>query len=257
MMGEDISRFRVGRVFISRITPAKAVEKIEETIRDRRKEYICISTARTVNTANKDVAYQKVMAGSMLNTTDGMPLVWAARLWGLKDVERTMGPALFNTILSSGKPYKHFLIGDTDDTLASVTKRYSEEFGTQIVGAVSPPFCDVEDFDFEGYAQQINDSNADIVWVSMTAPKQDFFSAKILPLLKDGVVCIGVGAAFRYNLKTYKEPSKLVQKLGLTSFLLRGANLKTVKKWFAIGLGITPCLIDIVFRRITGKKYYE
>ena len=112
MMGEDTSRFRVGKVFISRITPKKAVEKIEEAIQEGRREYVCISTARTVNTANKDVAYQKVMAGSMLNTTDGMPLVWAARLWGLKDVERTMGPALFDTMLSSGKPYKHFLIVD-------------------------------------------------------------------------------------------------------------------------------------------------
>lgn len=257
MMEQDKSRFRVGKVFISRITPTKAVGKIEETIQEARKGYICISTARTVNTANEDAAYREVMANSMLNTTDGMPLVWAARLWGLKDVERTMGPALFDTMLSSGKPYKHFLIGDTDETLAAVTKRYSEEFGAQIVGTVSPPFCDVEDFDYEGYAQQINDSDADIVWVSMTAPKQDFFSAKILPLLKDGIVCIGVGAAFRYNLKTYKEPNKLVQKLGLTSFLLRGTNLKTLRKWFSIGFGITPCLIDIVFRRIKGKKYYE
>lgn len=257
MMGEDTSRFRVGKVFISRITPKKAVEKIEEAIQEGRREYVCISTARTVNTANKDVAYQKVMAGSMLNTTDGMPLVWAARLWGLKDVERTMGPTLFNTMLSSGKPYKHFLIGDTDETLVAVTKRYSDEFGSQIVGVISPPFCNVEDFDYENYAQRINDSDADIVWVSMTAPKQDFFSAKILPLLKNGVVCIGVGAAFRYNLNTYKEPNKLVQKLGLTSFLLRGASLKTLKKWFSIGFGITPCLIDIVFRRIKGKKYYE
>lgn len=256
-MREDTSKFRVGKVFISRITPAKAVEKIDEAIHEGRKEYICISTARTVNTANKDAAYREVMTNSMLNTTDGMPLVWAARLWGLKDVERTMGPALFNTMLSSGKPYKHFLIGDTNDTLDAVTKRYSDEFGAQIVGTVSPPFCSVEEFDYEGYAQQINDSDADIVWVSMTAPKQDFFSAKILPLLKDGIVCIGVGAAFRYNLKTYKEPSKLVQKLGLTSFLLRGASLKTLKKWFSIGFGITPCLIEIVFRRIKGKKYYE
>lgn len=256
-MEQDKSRFRVGKVFISRITPTKAVGKIEETIQEARKGYICISTARTVNTANNDTAYREVMANSMLNTTDGMPLVWAARLWGLKDVERTMGPALFDTMLSSGKPYKHFLIGDTAETLAAVTKRYSEEFGAQIVGTVSPPFCNVEDFDYEGYAQQINDSDADIVWVSMTAPKQDFFSAKILPLLKDGIVCIGVGAAFRYNLKTYKEPNKLVQKLGLTSFLLRGTNLKTLRKWFSIGFGITPCLIDIVFRRIKGKKYYE
>lgn len=256
-MEQDKSRYRVGKVFISRITPAKAVEKVEEAIREGRKEYICISTARTVNTANRDDAYQKVMANSMLNTTDGMPLVWAARLWGLKDVERTMGPALFDTILSNGKPYRHFLIGDTDETLAGVAKRYGDEFGAQIVGTVSPPFCNVEDFDYKYYAQLINSSDADIVWVSMTAPKQDFFSAKILPLLKDGVVCIGVGAAFRYNLKTYKEPNKLVQRLGLTSFLLRGANLKTLRKWFSIGFGITPCLIDIVFRRIIGKKYYE
>ena len=256
-MGQNRNRFRVGKVFVSRITPSKAIEEIEEAIRNGRKEYICISTARTVNTANKDVAYRKVMDNSMLNTTDGMPLVWAARLWGLKDVERTMGPALFDTMLTSGKPYRHFLIGDTDETLAGVTKRYSDDFGAKIVGTVSPPFCNVNDFDYKGYAQLINNSDADIVWVSMTAPKQDFFSSMILPLLKDGVVCIGVGAAFRYNLKTYKEPSKLVQKLGLTSFLLRGASFKTLKKWFSIGFGITPCLIDIVFRRIKGLKYYE
>ncbi|MGN0033248.1 MAG: WecB/TagA/CpsF family glycosyltransferase [Candidatus Limimorpha sp.] len=256
-MEQDKSRFRVGKVFISRITPDKAVEKIEEAIKEGRREYICISTARTVNTANSDAAYREVMANSMLNTTDGMPLVWAAKLWGLKDVERTMGPALFNTMLSNGKSYKHFLVGDTDEILAAVSERYSKEYGAQIVGTVSPPFCKVEEFDYEGYAEKINQSDADIVWVSMTAPKQDFFSAKILPLLKNGIVCIGVGAAFRYNLKDYKEPNKLIQKLGLTSFVLRGTKLATIKKWFAIGFGITPCLVDIVVRRIKGIKYYE
>lgn len=256
-MKQDKSRFRVGKVFISRITPTKAIEKIDEAIKEGRREYICISTARTVNTANGDATYRKVMENSMLNTTDGMPLVWAAKLWGLKDVERTMGPALFNTMLSNGKPYKHFLIGDTEETLADVSRRYEKEYGAQIVGTVSPPFCKVEDFDYDGYAKKINESNADIVWVSMTAPKQDFFSSIILPKLKKGVVCIGVGAAFRYNLKDYKEPSKVVQKLGLTSFVLRGAKIKTVKKWFSIGFGFMPCLLAIVFRRIIGKKYYE
>ncbi len=256
-MKQDKSRFRVGKVYISRITPAKAVEKIDEAIREGRKEYICISTARTVNTANGDAEYREVMEHSMLNTTDGMPLVWAAKLWGLKDVERTMGPALFNTILSSGKPYKHFLIGDTDEILAEVSERYAKEYGAQIVGTVSPPFCNVDEFDYTGYAGKINQSDADIVWISMTAPKQDFFSERILHLLKSGIVCIGVGAAFRYNLKAYKEPSNVVQKLGLTSFVLRGTNVKSLKKWFAIGFGIMPCLINILFRRLKGVKYYE
>lgn len=256
-MEPDKTRFRVGKVFISRITPAKAVEKIERAIHDGCREYVCISTARTVNTANGDPAYREVMAHSMLNTTDGMPLVWAARLWGLKDVERTMGPALFNTMLSSRKPYKHFLIGDMDETLAAVSERYTKEYGAQIVGAVSPPFCKVEEFDYNAYAKMINESDADIVWVSMTAPKQDFFSAAILPKLKNGIVCIGVGAAFRYNLKDYKEPNPLIQKLGLTSFVLRGTKLRTVKKWFGIGFGILPSLLGIVVRRISGKKYYE
>lgn len=256
-MEQDKSRYRVGKVFISRITPERAVEKIETVIREGRKEYICISTARTVNTANNDADYRDVMSNSMLNTTDGMPLVWAAKLWGLKDVERTMGPSLFNTMLSSGKPYKHFLIGDTDEILLAVSERYSKEYGAQIVGTISPPFCTVDEFDYKGYAEKINLSDADIVWVSMTAPKQDFFSAKILPLLKPGIVCIGVGAAFRYNLKAYKEPNKVIQKLGLTSFVLRGAKLRTVKKWFSIGFRITPCLMNIVIRRMKGIKYYE
>lgn len=249
--------FRIGRVRISVTDEKSAINTIKETIRRGEKGYVCISTARTVNTANIDAAYCEVMNHSMMNTMDGMPLVWAAKLWGLKNVKRTMGPALFNTMLSNGKPFKHFLIGDTEETLAAVSERYRKEYSAQIVGAISPPFCHVDEFDYKSYADKINKSGADIVWVSMTAPKQDFFSAKILPLLKDGIVCIGVGAAFRYNLKTYKEPNKVIQKLGLTSFVLRGVKLKTVKKWFSIGFDIMPCLIDIVMRRIRGVKYYE
>mgnify|MGYP004438712045 CR=1 FL=1 len=256
-MLQDKARFRVGKVFISCVTPQMAELKIDETLKSKGKEYICISTARTVNTANSDADYQKIMNNSLLNTTDGMPLIWCARLWGLKNVKRTMGPALFNSILSSGKPYRHFLIGDTIETLTEVTKHYTCKYGARIVGTVSPPFCRVDEFDYECYAEMINSAKADIVWVSMTAPKQDFFSAKILPLLDNGKVCIGVGAAFRYNLKGYKEPNKLVQNLGLTSFVLRGIKFSTIKKLFAIGLGILPCMVNIVYRRLIGKKYYE
>lgn len=257
MIKFDTSRFRVGKVFISRVTPEITEQEIDNTLRDGRKEYICISTARTVNTANSNDAYREIMNNSLLNTTDGMPLVWCARLWGLRDVKRTMGPALFNSLLSSNKKYRHFLIGDTEEVLNAVSQRYAKEYGALIVGTVSPPFCNVEDFDYSKYAQMINDAEADIVWVSMTAPKQDFFSARILPLLKNGIVCIGVGAAFRYNIKTYKEPNKIIQKLGLTSFVLRGIRVKTIKKWFGIGLGILPCMLNIWYRRFIGKKYYE
>ena len=249
------NKYRIGKVYISRTTPEKTIAAITTAVKERRNEYICVSNVRTVAYANKkeNKDYCDLMNNAFMCMPDGMPLVWMARLWGLKDVQRTVGPDLFTAMLNDKESgIKHFLLGDTEETLAQMKEKYATK-GANIVGSYSPPFCELDDFDYFGIAKQINDSNADIVWLSLRAPKQDFFAVRLLPLL-DKKVCIGVGAAFRFSLGQIKHPPKIIKKLGLTGLFWRKVDFKMVK-WLLIN-SIKLCCwsTDILFSRIFNKK---
>ena len=116
-------KYRIGKVFISRTTPDDALSRIRQAAAEGRNDYICISNVRTVAYANKkgNEAYRDLMNNAFMCTPDGMPLVWMARLWGLKDVQRTVGPDLFvKMIEDDANGCMHFLLGDTDETLSAM-----------------------------------------------------------------------------------------------------------------------------------------
>ncbi len=238
-----------------------AIQTIKEAIHKKVKGYVCISTLRTVPIANRDDSYQEVMENSLMNTPDGTPLVWCGHWWGLKQVQRACGPHIFPRMLKDKDPeLKHFFLGDTDDTLAALTKKATEEFGAQVVGSYSPPFAPLEEYDMEGIAKMINESGATIVWTSLRAPKQDYLDAKLTPYLKDGIVCVGVGAAFRAVIGGLRQPDGKLQKMGLAGlkFRRKGISRWQQTKWYIEHVGyLAKYFITINWRRMNGKKYYE
>jgi len=253
-------KYRIGKTYISITSPQNTINLIEEAVGKGISTYICVSNPRTVVFANKHRDYRDVMNNSFMNLPDAEPIVWAARLWGLKNVQRTMGPILFQEMITNPtNGLKHFLLGDTQETLNKLKEKCEKEYKSNIAGTVSPPFCDLNEYDFEAYAKIINESGADIVWISLRAPKQDFFAAKLFPML-DHKICISVGAAFRFFLGEYKMAPKIIKKLGLMG-LYWG---KKKQKFFPFLGGYlrdnVPYLFllsQIPLRRILGKKHYE
>lgn len=250
-------RFRIGRTYISCTNLEDAMQRIKEAVGEGMGGYICVSNPRTVTYATKHKEYREVMVNSLMNLPDAEPMYWAAKLWGLKEVKRTMGPIIFKEMLEeSTSGLKHYLLGDTDETLEKIRMKFE---GANIVGSYSPPFAPIEEYDLQSMAQRINESGADIVWVSLRAPKQDFLAVALKPYLKDKI-CIGVGAAFRFNLGEYKIAPPLIKKLGLMG-LWWG---KKDQKWLPFIWGYLKdnvpylfYLAAIPFRRLVGKKYWE
>lgn len=79
---------------------------------------------------------------------------------------------LFRNMLNDKKSgLKHFLLGDTEETLGKIKCTLDADNNTSVVGMVSPPFCKVDEYDYEGYVKQIRESVADVVWTSLGAPK--------------------------------------------------------------------------------------
>lgn len=253
--------FRVGRVRISVTDEEKAIQTIKEAVHRKQKGYVCVSTLRTVVIANKDDKYQEVMENSLMNTPDGTPLVWCGHWWGLKNVQRACGPHIFPRMLKDKDPeLKHFFLGDTDETLTALTKKATEEFGANVVGSYSPPFKPLEEYDIEGLATMINDSGATIVWTALRAPKQDILNSMVTPYLNEGIVLVGVGAAFRSVLGLLKQPDGVLQKIGLAGLKFKRPESSWRKEviWYLKhAFFLMRYFITINWRRLTGKKYYE
>lgn len=250
--------FRIGRTRIFVMSQKDAADKVKRLIYEDKKGYICISNMRTLVIANKDDTYHEVMENSLFNTPDGTPLVWCGKAWGIRSVERVCGPYLFDNLIEDRDPsLKHFFLGDTAETETKLKEKCEKEYGTQIVGMYSPPFLPLDEYDIEGIAKMINESGANIVWTSLRAPKQDYLNAMLVPFLNDGVLLIGVGAAFRYKLGELKAPAGILQKIGLAGLLFRREDSKIwaeLKWYFKHSYCFAKYFTSILIKRIKGQS---
>lgn len=253
--------YRVGKAPILVTSQEDAASRVKDLIRKGKKGYICISTLRTVVVANNEPKYLDVMENSLFNTPDGTPLVWCGRAWGIKQVERACGPHLFDDLLEDKDPsLKHFFLGDTEETEVKLKEKCEKEYGTQIVGMYSPPFAPLEEYDIRGIAKMINESGANIVWTSLRAPKQDYLNAMLAPYVNDGVVLIGVGAAFRYKIGELQSPDGVLQKIGLAGLLFRRKDsnpFDKIKWYLKHSYHMLKYILRIFGKRLLGKQYYE
>lgn len=249
--------YYIGRVPIAVSDYGKTIEYLHNTIMNGGKGYVCVSNMRTVTFANEDRNYFQTMEQSLLNVPDGTPLVWCARWWGLKNAHRVCGPILFEKMLADKEHgFKHFFLGDTDETLIALTKIIEEDDIAFVAGKYSPPFKPLEEYDFEGIARMIKDSGANVVWTSLRAPKQDYLGQTLAPLLNDGTVIVGVGAAFRAYLGELKvTDGGILQKIGLGGLTMvrNDAKFWTELKWyFKHTLVLIGYFCTIKWRKLRG-----
>ena len=151
-----------------------------------------------------------------LTLPDGMPLVWALRSWGETIQDRIYGPDFFELCLAKTQnSLKHYFYGSSEDTLDKLRQTITTRFpGTQIAGMYSPPFRQLTPEEEADILKTINESNADIVWVGLGAPKQELWIDRVAEKLTAPVVA-AVGAAFDFHAGTVAQAPDWMQNHGL------------------------------------------
>jgi N-acetylglucosaminyldiphosphoundecaprenol N-acetyl-beta-D-mannosaminyltransferase len=147
-----------------------------------------------------------VLEGAYFNSCDGGSIAaMASRLHKL-ELRAFTGPEIFAEYITQ-KEFRQVLLGNTEEMFEKVVKKVKQEIqeGTHLFH-IPLPFCSVEDFDYAGIAREIERLDADIIWVSLGAPKQEYFMQRLLPHLKRGLM-LGVGAAFAFYLGELKDYS--------------------------------------------------
>jgi N-acetylglucosaminyldiphosphoundecaprenol N-acetyl-beta-D-mannosaminyltransferase len=174
--------------------------------------------AWTISLADRDPDLADLLLSSSRNFPDGKPIVWSNRM--RRDGRRiprqqVPGPDVFERVFrGSTADVRHFLLGGSPEVLDALEQRLRHEFPqANIVGTISPPFRSQTPAETARQDDEIRTSSADIVWVGLGTPKQDFEAAR---LARDvGVVAVAVGAAFDFTAGSSKRAPAWMGRAGL------------------------------------------
>lgn len=183
----------------------KLHKRIEDCICEGGKGYVCFADANVLSIARKDTGYLMVLQGAMINSCDGGSIAAMVNRIHGTGVRAYNGPDLFEKYIGR-KEYRQLLLGNTEEKFLMIVEELKHRgLPFEHISHLAVPFANVEEFDYETIAKQVNDIDADIVWVSLGAPKQERFMALLFPYINRGVM-FGIGAAFNFYIGEIIQP---------------------------------------------------
>jgi N-acetylglucosaminyldiphosphoundecaprenol N-acetyl-beta-D-mannosaminyltransferase len=170
--------------------------------------------------ASRDTAFRDALLGADWLLPDGVGIVLAARLLGRPLDGRVTGTDLFEELHGRAselkRPLRVYLLGSTDHTLARVSERLVREHpDVQVAGVHSPPFAvSFTPEQDQLMVEAVNRARADVLWVSMTAPKQELWLARNRHRLNVSFAG-AVGAVFDFYTGKIPRSHPLARRMGL------------------------------------------
>ena len=174
-------------------------------------------TVHSLVEAAGDTALTRVFNTAGMAFTDGMPLVWVARLRGVGRAERVCGPDVMPALADRGRSggLRHYFLGGAPGTpealAASLGQRYP---GLVVVGTHSPPFRALSTDEEAALVSAINEVEPDVLWIGLGSPKQEFWAARLADRV-DAPLVLPVGAAFDFHSGRLRRAPTWMQRVGL------------------------------------------
>jgi N-acetylglucosaminyldiphosphoundecaprenol N-acetyl-beta-D-mannosaminyltransferase len=211
--------------------------------------HIAVVDGNVLRVANANPDYREFLNQSYANICDGKSISRIGNLiHGIK-LKRYCGPDFMEDLIRS-RFYKSMFLGATDSILNRLRNNLIQlDPAVEHMQFISLPMLDVDKFDYENIAECINADNPDIIWVSLGAPKQEFFIRRLEPLCRRGLF-VGVGAAFFFHsgLPQHSRPPVWVRKAGF-EWLYRSIKSRRI--------AARACLYMISLPRLVIKEIWK
>ena len=182
------------------------------------RSFVC-ANPHSMIVAEKDELFQEAIHDSDLVTPDGTGIVLASKILGGSIRQRVTGSDIFEGVcnkLNEIGGMSCFFLGSTEKTLIAIKEKMSEEYPNIVfAGSYSPPYKpEFNEKENRLMINAVNEVNPDVLWVGMTAPKQEKWVYQHKEHLK--VKFVGsVGAVFDFYIGQVKRSHPFMQKIGL------------------------------------------
>jgi len=173
--------------------------------------------AHSFNILRNDESFDKAIKSSDVLLPDGVSVVWAMRILTGKKLRKIAGADLFfyemdRVNATSGKC---FFLGSSEDTLTKIRRRAGIEYPNLQIFSYSPPYkSEFSEEDNKSMMEAVNNVKPDVLFVGMTAPKQEKWAHEHFNKLEVGHVCC-IGAVFDFYAGTVKRAPDWMIQIGL------------------------------------------
>lgn len=163
-----------------------------------------------------DPDFRDAVLANDLSIIDGMPIVWLARALGIPARERVCGCDLLDALMhQSSKRFSAFFFGATDEIGRRVQGRLDDDrSGLQCAGVYAPGFGSVESMSTPSIIETINQTDPDILVVSVSAKKGLLWLNRNEHLLSAPIVC-NLGATINFVAGSVRRAPACFRRYGL------------------------------------------
>ena len=167
-------------------------------------------------TAHADPVFCEALRSSTAVVADGSGVKLAGLLTGIKAGPRITGWDFFHGMMTrlNDRGGKAFFFGSRDVVLKRILVNAWHDYPRVEIEVLSPPFGDWSAEQNEAMLTRIRESQPDVLWVGMTAPRQEKWTHANAAHL--GVPVIGsIGAVFDYYAGTVQRAPGWICAIGL------------------------------------------
>lgn len=206
-----------------RVSSSHLDDLIDELEAARKSNQPCRSLAclnpHSYVTALHDSGFRDALQSADWLIPDGVGVVIASKAQSGHIVDRITGWDVFlglHTRLNQTAEGRIFLLGSSEETLETIKTKLAQDFPrVTVVGTLSPPYRSTFTVaETNAMIDSINASGADVLWVAMTAPKQEKWIHENRSRL-DVRLALAVGAVFDFYAGNVLRSSAVYQRLGL------------------------------------------
>ncbi len=198
---------------------------IDENVFSEDLHTIDLNKKTVINTINPhsfcvsktDKVFQNALLKSDVLLPDGSGIVIAAKFLRGKSIKKIAGADIHKYLLNHADKSKKrvFYLGAAQSTLKTIQKKISNEYPNIKVGSYSPPYKpEFSEVDSKKMIQEVNDFKPDILFVGMTAPKQEKWVTQHKKNL-DATISVSIGAVFDFYAGTVERSSPFWINIGL------------------------------------------
>lgn len=204
-------------VMVDAIDMERALARVAEMLRFGQKGYVCAADVHGVLEARRDGRIARAFSGAAMVVPDGRPMMWVGKMQGRREIRQVRGPDLMREIISRPEfaTCSHFFYGGKEGVAQELAANWQFRIpGTRVGGTWTPPYRDLTAVEEANLIILLRKRKPDIIWVGISAPRQELFMRRILPYLDRGLM-FGVGAAFDFHTGRIRDCAPWIKGMGL------------------------------------------
>lgn len=166
--------------------------------------------------AEKEQQFKNALLQSDVLLPDGVGIVAAVRLQTGQKIDKISGSDLHHYMLEklNRKHGSCFYLGSSEETLKKIKEKVTAIYPEIKVDYYSPPFkTNFSEQDNSKMISEVNNFKPDVLFVGMTAPKQEKWAIANKEKLQAKIIC-SIGAVFDFYAGTVQRPGEFWIKHG-------------------------------------------